>query len=105
MRWIRRHILPAYAFLAFCYLMLPIAVVILFSFNAPSGRYNYVWEGFTFDNWINWDSVPGIKDAVITSLVLRHVIRTAGMAKVAGHWPGTPEGLATLQRLLRLPST
>ena len=35
MRWIRRHILPAYAFLAFCYLMLPIAVVILFSFNDP----------------------------------------------------------------------
>ena len=68
MRWIRRHILPAYAFLAFCYLMLPIAVVILFSFNAPTGRYNYVWEGFTLDNWINWDSVPGIKDAVITSL-------------------------------------
>jgi spermidine/putrescine transport system permease protein len=68
MRWIRRHILPAYAFLAFCYLMLPIGVVILFSFNAPSGRYNYVWEGFTFDNWLNWDSVPGIKDAVITSL-------------------------------------
>ena len=43
-------------------------------------------------------------DAVITSLVLRHVIRTAGMAKVAEHWPGTPEGLATLQRLLRLPT-
>ena len=43
-------------------------------------------------------------DAVITSLVLRHVIRTAGMAKVAEHWPGTPDGLATLQRLLRLPS-
>jgi spermidine/putrescine transport system permease protein len=68
MRWIRRHILPAYAFLAFCYLMLPIAVVILFSFNAPTGRYNYVWEGFTLDNWLNWDAVPGIKDAVITSL-------------------------------------
>jgi uncharacterized membrane protein YkvA (DUF1232 family) len=43
-------------------------------------------------------------DAVITSLVLRHVIRTAGIAKVAEHWPGTPDGLATLQRLLRLPS-
>ena len=42
-------------------------------------------------------------DAIITSLVLRHVIRTAGMAKVAEHWPGTPEGLDALQRLLRLP--
>ena len=43
-------------------------------------------------------------DAVITSLVLRHVIHTAGMAKVAEHWPGTPDGLATVQRLLRLPN-
>ena len=42
-------------------------------------------------------------DAIITSLVLRHVIRTAGMAKVAELWPGTPEGLDALQRLLRLP--
>ena len=38
-------------------------VVILFSFNAPSGRFNYVWEGFTLDNWLNWDAVPGIRDA------------------------------------------
>jgi uncharacterized membrane protein YkvA (DUF1232 family) len=44
-------------------------------------------------------------DAVITSLVLRHVIRKSGMAKVDEHWPGTPDGLATLQRLLRLPSS
>ena len=53
------------------------------------------------------DFIPALgyaDDAVITSLVLRHVIRTAGIAKVAEHWPGTPDGLATLQRLLRLPS-
>ena len=43
-------------------------------------------------------------DAIITSLVLRHVIRTAGMPKVAEHWPGSPEGLDTLQVLLRLPA-
>ena len=68
MAWVRRHILPFYAFLAFCYLLLPIGVVVLFSFNAPSGRYNYVWEGFTLDNWVNWDAVPGIRSAVIKSL-------------------------------------
>jgi len=53
------------------------------------------------------DFLPGVgyaDDAVITSLVLRHVIRTAGAAKVGEHWPGTPDGLATLQKLLRLPS-
>src|SRR5262245_55093053 len=70
MTTVKRLILPVYAFLAFAYLLLPIFVVILFSFNAPKGRFNYVWEGFTFDNWVNWDAVPGIKDAVITSLEL-----------------------------------
>jgi spermidine/putrescine transport system permease protein len=73
MRWIRRHLLTGYAMLAFAYLMLPIGVVILFSFNAPSGRFNYVWEGFTLDNWINWDGVPGIRSAVITSLEVAFV--------------------------------
>jgi spermidine/putrescine transport system permease protein len=77
---VRRHLLTVYAFLAFCYLLLPIAVVILFSFNAPSGRYNYVWEGFTFDNWVNWDAVPGIRDAVVKSLqigIISTVVATA----------------------------
>ena len=64
----KRHALTVFAFLVVAYLMLPIAVVIMFSFNAPSGRFNYVWEGFTLDNWASWNSVLGIQDAVITSL-------------------------------------
>jgi 3-deoxy-7-phosphoheptulonate synthase len=39
--------------------MLPIAVVILFSFNAPEGRFNYVWNEFTIDNWVDWNAVLG----------------------------------------------
>ncbi len=53
------------------------------------------------------DFVPVVgyaDDAIITSLVLRHVIRKSGMEKVAEHWPGSLDGLATLQRLLRLPN-
>ena len=53
--FVKRHALTVYALLVVAYLMLPIAVVILFSFNAPKGRFNYVWQGFTLDNWINWD--------------------------------------------------
>jgi spermidine/putrescine transport system permease protein len=68
--FVKRHALTVYAALAFTYLLLPIAVVILFSFNKPKGRFNYLWEGFTFDNWIHWDAVPGIRSAVITSLEL-----------------------------------
>jgi uncharacterized membrane protein YkvA (DUF1232 family) len=42
-------------------------------------------------------------DAIITSLVLRHVLRRAGQDKLREHWPGSPDGLLTLTRLLRLP--
>jgi spermidine/putrescine transport system permease protein len=65
---LRRHALTAYAALAFLYLLLPIAVVIAFSFNDPRGRFNYVWQGFTLDNWRNWDGVAGIRDAIVLSL-------------------------------------
>jgi spermidine/putrescine transport system permease protein len=79
-RFVKHHSLTVYTVLVCLYLMLPIAVVILFSFNAPSGRFNYVWEGFTLDNWLDWNSVLGIQDAVVTSLwvgLLATVIATA----------------------------
>jgi spermidine/putrescine transport system permease protein len=68
MKFVRRHLLTAYAILAFAYLLVPIAVVIAFSFNNPPGRYNYTWHGFTLDQWKNWDAVPALKDAMILSL-------------------------------------
>lgn len=68
MRRIRHHLLTVFAMLAFAYLLLPIAVVILFSLNSPEGRFNYVWQGFTLDNWVNWDAMPGLRDAVVKSL-------------------------------------
>ncbi len=78
--FVRRHVLTVYALLAFTYLLLPIGVVIMFSFNNPAGRFNYVWEGFTFDNWVHWDGVPGLRDAMVLSLeiaVLASVVATA----------------------------
>ena len=68
LRFVGRHSLTVYAILAVTYLMLPIAVVILFSFNHPTGRFNYVWHKFTFENWIHWNSVLGIQSAVVKSL-------------------------------------
>ena len=65
---VRRHALTVYAFLAIGYLMLPIAVVILFSFNDPAGRFNYVWQGFTLDNWLDWDAAPGLRGSLVVSL-------------------------------------
>ena len=59
--FVKHHVLTVYALLAFAYLMLPIGIVIAFSFNEPRGRFNYVWSGFTLDNWKNWDGVPGLR--------------------------------------------
>jgi spermidine/putrescine transport system permease protein len=66
--FVRRHILTVYSLLFFLYLMLPIGVVIAFSFNHPKGRFNYTWRGFTWDNWLHWNGVPGIQSAITLSL-------------------------------------
>ena len=81
-RFVKHHALTVYALAVCVYLLLPIAVVILFSFNRPEGRFNYVWNEFTLDNWWNWNSVLGIQDAIETSIVIG-LIATA-LATVLG---------------------
>ena len=78
--FVRRHLLTAYSILFFAYLLLPIAVVILFSFNHPIGKFNYTWQGFTWDNWRYWDGVPGIRSSIVLSLqiaLLASIVATA----------------------------
>ena len=38
-------------------------------------------------------------DAVVVALVLRSVVRTAGPDALRRHWPGSPQGLAAVERL------
>ena len=66
--FVRRHVLTVYSLLFFAYLLLPIAVVVAFSFNHPKGRFNYTWQGFTFSNWTHWNAIPGIQSALELSL-------------------------------------
>jgi spermidine/putrescine transport system permease protein len=68
MRRLRPDALTLYATLAFVYLMLPIAVVIAFSFNNPKGRFNFTWQGFTFNNWLHPFDFPALGPAVRLSL-------------------------------------
>jgi spermidine/putrescine transport system permease protein len=65
---LRAEWLTIYAALAFLYLMLPIAIVIAFSFNNPKGRFNFTWQGFTFDNWLHPFAFPGLGPAVRLSI-------------------------------------
>jgi spermidine/putrescine transport system permease protein len=78
--FVKHHILTAYSILFFVYLLLPIAVVVVFSFNNPPGKFNYTWNAFTWDNWIHWDAVPGIRSSIVLSLqiaLLASVVATA----------------------------
>jgi spermidine/putrescine transport system permease protein len=80
LRFARKHVLTAYAILAFAYLLLPIAIVVIFSFNDPVGRFNLTWQGFTFANWLDPFGFPGVQDAVKVSVeiaILSSVIATA----------------------------
>jgi spermidine/putrescine transport system permease protein len=66
--WVREHIILLVAGLAFLYMMLPNAVVILFSFNQPSGRFNYTWQHFTLNAWLHPCGAPGMCEALGLSL-------------------------------------
>ena len=60
--------LTAFALVALAYLLVPIAVVVAFSFNEPRGRFNFTWERFSLENWGNPFAFPGLRDSVVLSL-------------------------------------
>jgi spermidine/putrescine transport system permease protein len=79
-RWLREHAVQIVAVLVVLYMLIPIAVIFAFSFNDPTGRYNFTWVGFTLDHWSNAFGIPELNEALVTSLklaVLATVIATA----------------------------
>jgi spermidine/putrescine transport system permease protein len=70
-------ILNTYAALGLIYLLIPIAVIIVFSFNNPRGRFNFIWQEFSFDAWKDPFGVPGIGDALRNSIEIA-VLSTLG---------------------------
>ena len=72
-RKVGRFVLPTYSWLVIAYLVFPIAVMILFSFNRVVGGLQLVsfsWNGFT-DQWYRqWSNVPGLTSAFWLSIRL-----------------------------------
>jgi spermidine/putrescine transport system permease protein len=95
MSFVRRHLLTGYAVLAFVYLLLPIAVVVAFSFNDPLGRFNFTWEGFTLRHWGDPFGPPGLKEALVAS------IQIALLASVVATLLGTLIALALVRYRFR----
>jgi spermidine/putrescine transport system permease protein len=68
MRWLRSHLVGMAALAVLAYLLIPNFVVIIFSFNKPAGSYNYQWQQFSLNAWLNPCGTPGICDSLGLSL-------------------------------------
>ena len=69
-RWLRENGVMIFAILVVIYTLLPIAVIVAFSFNDPAGKFNFTWQGFTTDYWANAFDIPDLNEAMLTSLEL-----------------------------------
>jgi spermidine/putrescine transport system permease protein len=69
----RGWILPVYTAVVLLYLFFPIAVMTLFGFNDIRGRFNFTWQGFTFDHWATLFDDPDLNSAIRNSLLIAAV--------------------------------
>jgi spermidine/putrescine transport system permease protein len=86
-RW-TRFILPTYTTVFILYLIVPIAVMIVFAFNTPAGRYNIKWEHASLDAWRDLFSFPDLSSS------LKLTLEVAFLATIFSTGLGTFLGLA-----------
>ena len=76
---------------ALLYLFIPIFIVVLFSFNNNKGRFNFIWQGFTWRHWQHPFSNPDLALALKNSLVI------AGISTLIATTLGTFMALALVR--------
>jgi spermidine/putrescine transport system permease protein len=83
------------AALVLLYIFVPIFVIVLFSFNKPSGKFNYTWQGFTLDNWADPFKYPALAEA------LKMSIEVAALSTVIAVILGTFLAIALVRQRFR----
>jgi spermidine/putrescine transport system permease protein len=76
-RWLQvlgRHALAALALFCIAYLLAPIAMMVVLSFNKTVGRFDYVWNSFSVDAWLNPFAISGLADSLQISILLAFVV-------------------------------
>ncbi|WNI18325.1 ABC transporter permease [Actinacidiphila sp. ITFR-21] len=76
-RWLRAHLVVIAGVITLAYLILPNAVVLVFSFNKPKSRFNYTWNHFSTDAWQHPCDVAGMCGSLTLSLRIA-VLATVG---------------------------
>ena len=95
LRAIGRVSLWVWAVLGLLFLFTPILVTVIFSFNEPTGKYNYIWNKFSLSGWTDPFRYPELTDALIFSLKIAVVV--TAIATVLG----TLMGLAMVKYKFR----
>jgi spermidine/putrescine transport system permease protein len=88
MRRFGRWLLDGFAVMVLAYLFLPIFVIILYSFNKPAGKFNFVWKSFSLDAW----RIPFAYEALVEALKLS--LRVAALSTLVATVFGTLIALA-----------
>ena len=68
MRWLRKNLIGIIAILVLVYLFIPIAVIMVLSFNNPKSKFNLSWNEFSTDAWTDLCGVPGVCSSFVTSI-------------------------------------
>ena len=89
--WLKDHAIVVYGGLAIAYMLIPIVVIAVFSFNDPEGKFNFTWSGFTFEHWTNAFGIEELNEALSTSLQL------AALATIGATILGTLLALALVR--------
>lgn len=72
-RRLGRFVLPVYSWLVIAYLVFPIAIMIVYSFNKVTTglqQISFTWNGFTTEWYRQWSNVPGLTSAFWLSIRL-----------------------------------
>ena len=110
-RW-TRFILPVYSWLVIAYLVLPIGVMVLYSFNRVTTglpQVSFAWNGFTLQWYREWSNVPGLTSSfwlsvrlAIASTILSTLIGTLLALALVRYRPPRLRGKALVEQTMFL---
>jgi spermidine/putrescine transport system permease protein len=90
-KWLREHAIVIYGALAIAYMLIPIGLIVVFSFNDPAGKFNFTWQGFTLSHWAHPFEITELTNALLLSL------RLAALATLISTVLGTMVALALVR--------
>jgi spermidine/putrescine transport system permease protein len=90
-KWVRENAIVVYGIVAIIYMLVPVVLIVVFSFNDPAGKFNFTWQGFTLSHWAHPFEITELTNALTLSL------RLAALATVISTILGTMVALALVR--------